>query len=344
VRGDAGSVRRVQRGCVLLRRNADFEFDDEELESKLVWIFGSPRTGSTWLLEMLCHPLKVDSRSEIGFRWRDEWTGEAAALPVDEFRIASHLVASSGAVTLENGVVGPDSINFFFRSFSSYAFSAAYEDVWRPEARRFMLIRLYAVIERAREAGLKLPADLPALLVKEVNSSHGADLVMSLLPRSKMIFLVRDGRDVLDSLLDGNRPGGWLLTGVAGGFNSDDERHEFVRENSRSWVARTNVCMRAYENHSPDLRRRVRYEDLIADTEGCLSDLAGWLGISNGPRRITNVVEAHSFAAVPEKRKGQGKIIRSATPGGWRQGLDPEEQEIAREIMGDSLAELGYER
>ena len=49
LRGDAGGVRRVQRGCVLLRTNEDFSFDDEELESKLVWIFGSPRTGSTWL-------------------------------------------------------------------------------------------------------------------------------------------------------------------------------------------------------------------------------------------------------------------------------------------------------
>jgi hypothetical protein len=293
---------------------------------------------------MLCHPLKVDAGSEIGFRWRDGWTGEAGGLPVDEFRIGSHLVAASGATTTPNGAVIPDSLNFFFESFSSYAFSTAYEDVWRPEARRLMLIRLYAVIERAREAGLKLPAGLPSLFVKEVNSSHGADLVMSLLPRSKMIFLVRDGRDVLDSLLDANRPGGWLLTGAAGGFSTDDERHEFGRENSRNWVARMNVCMRAYENHDSDLRRRIRYEDLIADTEGCLTDLAGWLGIANGPRRIGNVVEAHSFAAVPKERKGTGKVIRSATPGGWRQGLDPEEQEIAREIMGDTLVELGYER
>ena len=293
---------------------------------------------------MLCHPLKVDSRSEIGFRWRDEWTGEAAALPVDEFRIASHLVASSGAVTLENGVVGPDSINFFFRSFSSYAFSAAYEDVWRPEARRFMLIRLYAVIERAREAGLKLPADLPALLVKEVNSSHGADLVMSLLPRSKMIFLVRDGRDVLDSLLDGNRPGGWLLTGVAGGFNSDAERHEFVRENSRSWVARTNVCP-SYENHSPDLRRRVGYEDLLAkDTpEGGLSDLAGWLGISNRPG-VSPTSSRHTRS--PPSRRSARAQARSSL--GDARGVAPGTGlPRTRRSQGDHggpSRELGYER
>jgi len=292
---------------------------------------------------MLCHPLKLNPRSEIGFTWRDGWTGQAFALPVDEFRIASHLVASSGAATVDNGTVIPDSINFFFNSFSSYAFSGAYEDVWRPEARRLVLIRLYAVLERARRAGLKLGEDIPPLIVKEVNSSHGADLVMSLLPRSKMLFLVRDGRDVLDSLLDGNRPGGWLLTGASGGFTNGDERLEFVRESARGWLARTNVCMRAYENHDPQLRWRIRYEDLLADTERHLTDLTRWLDLPGGPKRVRNVVRAHSFEAVPEERKGSGKIIRSATPGGWREGMAPDEQSLAQEIMGERLAELGYE-
>ena len=54
------------------------------------------------------------------------------------------------------------------------------------------------------------------MVIKEVNGSHGADLVMSLFPRSKMIFLVRDGRDVLDSLLDANKEGGWMTKGTAG--------------------------------------------------------------------------------------------------------------------------------
>jgi hypothetical protein len=46
-----------------METNEQFEFDDEALESKLVWIFGSPRTGSTWPLEMVCRPLKVGWRT-----------------------------------------------------------------------------------------------------------------------------------------------------------------------------------------------------------------------------------------------------------------------------------------
>jgi hypothetical protein len=329
-----------------LRANAPLEFDDEALEANLVWIFGSPRTGSTWLLEMLCHPLKVDPNSDVGFKWREGWQGEAPALPVNEFLISSHIVPGNGVAQMENGVVLPKTLNRFSGAFASYAFSAAYEDVWRPEVRRLTLIRLYAVVERAREAGLKLAGDPPLMVIKEVNGSHGADVVMSLFPRSRMIFLVRDGRDVLDSLLDANKAGGWLTKrgGGKGAYETEEERREFVRENCLNWAGRMTICTRAYEDHDPALRRRIRYEDLLADTDGALADLAGWLDLPGGPKRIQNIAKSHSFEAVPEKRKGPGKVRRSATPGGWREGLTPEEQEMAQEIMGSRLVELGYEQ
>ncbi len=327
------------------RAAAGLPFDDSELESKLVWIWGSPRTGSTWLLEMLCHPLKASARTDVGFGWREGWSGAAPALPVDEFMIGSHLVAMNGVAEADDGSLIPDSLNYFFRSLPSYAFSGAYEDVWRPEVRRLILVRLFAVIERAREAGLAFPADLPDLVIKEVNGSHGADLVMSLFPRSKLIFLVRDGRDVLDSLLDAGSPKGWMKTreSAKGAFETDEERRQFVRDSALTWVARTNVCIRAYENHDPELRRQIRYEDLLADTEGALQELASWLGLPAGPRRIKNIVKSHSFEAIPEQSKGPGRFRRSASPGAWREGLRLEDKHVAREIMGDRLVELGYE-
>jgi hypothetical protein len=295
---------------------------------------------------MLCHPLKVEPKSDVGFKWRDGWQGEAPALPVNEFLISSHIVAGTGVAQMDNGVVLPRTLNGFSGSFASYAFSSAYEDVWRPEVRRMTLVRLYAVIERAGEAGLNVPEQMPLVMIKEVNGSHGADVVMSLFPRSKLIFLVRDGRDVLDSLLDANQAGGWLTKkgGGKGAYETDEERREFVRDNCLNWAARMNVCTRAYENHDPGLRRQIRYEDLLADTNRELADLASWLDLPGGPKRIQNIAKAHSFEAVPEKRKGPGKVRRSATPGAWREGLTPEDQQVAQEIMGGRLAELGYEQ
>jgi len=331
---------------------AGLPFDDAELESKLVWIWGSPRSGSTWLLEMLCHPFQMEPHSHIGFKWRKGWSGEAPALPVNEFQIAAHLVPgiygdSTGDATVEDdgGQILPRTLNRVTGYFASYAFSDAYAEVWRPEARRMTLVRLYAVIERAREADLQVPQDLPLLVIKEVNGSHGADLVMPLFPRSKMIFLVRDGRDVLDSIVDANRPGGWLSKRKWGsdGLVSDADRPQFVREHALRWTARMNACTRAYQAHDPELRIQVRYEDLLADTADGLGRIERWLGLPSGPKRMESIAAQHAFEALPERGRGPGKMWRAATPGQWRESLSAEEQKIANEVMGETLVELGYD-
>jgi hypothetical protein len=324
---------------------AGLPFDDEELESKLVWIWGSPRTGSTWLLEMLCHPLEAKRDEPLGFSWPQGWEDQVPALAVDEFLISSHLAPHQGRVIDIFETPFPATLNGLFQRRASYAFSEEFADVWRPEARRLTLVRLHAVVERARKAGLNLPADLPLVVIKEVNGSHAADLVMSLFPRSRMIFMLRDGRDILDSLLDANSPEGWLTrTGLGkGGFETSEERLDFVRDTCRNWAARINVCSRAYDAHDPALRKRIRYEELLADTPGMLGDLTGWLGLPHDDARVREIVERHTFAEVPEKRRGPGKRRRAASPGQWRESLTPEERDLAQEIMGPKLAELGYE-
>jgi hypothetical protein len=59
---------------------------------------------------------------------------------------------------------------------------------------------------------------------------------------------------------------------------------------------------------------------------------------------MESITSQHAFEATPERGRGPGKLRRSATPGAWREGLTPEEQDAANEIMGETLVELGYER
>jgi hypothetical protein len=71
--------------------------------------------------------------------------------------------------------------------------------------------------------------------------------------------------------------------------------------------------------------------------------LTQWLGLPHDEPRIGEIVARHSFAEVPEQRKGPGRRWRAASPGKWRQSLTPAERELVGEIMGTRLAELGYE-
>lgn len=103
------------------------------------------------------------------------------------------------------------------------------------------------------------------------------------------------------------------------------------------------ACLRAYEDHAPELRFKIRYEDLLADTVKHLTELNRWLGLPAGEKRIETIAEEHAFRNAPEGARGPGKPWRSATPGGWREGLTASEQETANEIMAPMLARLGYE-
>jgi hypothetical protein len=168
---------------------------------------------------------------------------------------------------------------------------------------------------------------------------------MSLLSRSLMIFQLRDGRDVIDSLLHAQSGGGWRLGGSAGfaPLQDESERLEFVRRHSRLWVNRTLAVQRAYDAHPPELRITLRYEDLRADTIGTLRRLVDWLGAQRTDEELEAAVAALAFEAYPARAKGPKKPLRAATPGLWRDNMSAREHEVMEETMGSKLVELGYE-
>lgn len=311
------------------------------LESRLLWIFGSPRTGSTWLLRQICHPLRLSANFPLGFSPPRAWRDEIDALPVDEFLVSRHIAPLAGEpVDTEGGLV-PATLNNYVGEFPGYAFASAYEDVWRPELRRLVLARLEAMLRRCGREGIRL-SEAPMVAIKEVNGSHASDLVMSLFPSSRMLFLLRDGRDVLDSRLHAHAEGGWLAEKEGPRFRDAGERQAWVRTACREWTCNIEVTRRAYESHPQRLRTIVRYEELIADPEAVLSGLFDWLGLDRDPDRVGRIVSDTAFEAIPAQRRGSSEPFRAATPGLWRENLSAAEIETAEEIMGPSLRALGY--
>lgn len=325
-----------------------------DFEARLAWIFGSPRCGSTWLLNLLCHPLEPTPNAPAGVigpgrrttlrrRLRRPWlrTGNAA-VPIDEPYLPQHLTplieirfdpedrSSRAAVTLNETRTGDP----------NYFFCGEYTDVWRPELRRLILARLSAQVGQAEN---ELSLTEPAVIVKEPNGSHGAEFMMSVLPRARLIFLLRDGRDVIDSLMDAMSAGGWLAQPYMRRMESPEERLAFARSESRVWLQRTEIVERAYDAHPPELRWKLRYEDLRASPLASLSPLVDWLGLNRSSGELRAAISENSFEAIPSAQRGRGTQWRAATPGLWRQNMSAEERAAMEEIMGPKLAELGYE-
>jgi hypothetical protein len=292
------------------------------LERRLTWILGSPRSGSTWLTGML--------------------SADPRAIAIDEPTVGVHL----GVLMLDYVSVRPDRVpadqlrvNDVRAELPSYFFSRRFESAWRPPLRRLLLERLRAeVAEAARARGI---GD-PLVLIKEPSGSQAAEIIMSLLPRSRMIFLLRDGRDVIDSELDAFREGGWVARRLAGYRTSEDDRTAFIKARAHSWLCRTIAVERAYEAHGPDLRRLIRYEDLLADPTRHVQALATWLRLDTDPERLAERVRETAFEELDPSDRGPGQFARAASPGAWRENLTPEEQRLIDEIIGEKLAALGY--
>lgn len=303
----------------------------------MVWLLGGPRTGSTWLLDLLCYPLTADAESASGAAMR---TAETAArpvlVPINEPYLGVHLAP---IVTVHpSGVFTAADVR---EKDPSYFFDERYSHVWRPPLRRLVLERIAAQADVAsREFGLHRPL----IVIKEPNGSHAAPILASTFPHSRLLCLLRDGRDVLDSLVDAVSPGGWLAGGRdTEAVGSAEGRIAFLRENASLWVHRITMVRRAMAAHRPELTMTVRYERLRADTASGLREMNAWLGLERGDAAVAEAVAASSFEGYPDEAKGRGKALRVANPGHWRETMSDEEQAVIQDVMGHTLAGLGYQ-
>jgi hypothetical protein len=258
---------------------------------RMVWIFGSGRSGSTWLRSMM-------GELEGAGVWEEPMVGRLfgefyARAPKDNLRSADFVMGDP----IRKG--------------------------WISSIRNF-------VLDGARYSNPRLGSG-KYLVIKEPNGSVGAPLLMEALPESRMILLVRDPRDVVASVLDAATEGGWLYESREGKINAtrkiDRRPNAFVRERANVYRRGVESAWRAYEAHGGP-KVLVRYEDLRADTLDEMGRIYSTLGIPVEDGELRRAVEKHSWENVPAREKGRGKFYRRGTSGGWKEDLSPRQVEV----------------
>jgi hypothetical protein len=284
----------------------------------LTWIFGSSRSGSTWLLKMLRdHP---------------------GVVPIDETAVGHHLGVwrpIALAYGTSDDVPPLTTYDRIKRSNPDYLFSDAHRERWEPLLRDFLLARLDVQWPATNGGGPR------RMVIKEPGGSHVADWLLELLPEARLVFLLRDGRDVVDSWLDAYQSGAW---GEEEGAYpvADHGRLAFIRWQSEVWRYRTETVLRAYERHDPRRRVLVRYEDLLADTERELARVHEVVDVGATAAEVAATAERHAYRRTPACDRGRGKPVRYARPGHWTATMSEDEQATMHEVMGPLLRELGY--
>jgi len=161
------------------------------------------------------------------------------------------------------------------------------------------------------------------------NALHFAELAQ-LFPEAHFVQIVRDGRDVVASLLAMD----WKdARGAPLAITRDP------RSAARAWAAH----VRAGRQAPPQRYHELRYERLVADPEGALRSLFGFLGEAWSEEALAYAREDRSAEGVNETSAGRIALAPDMTAiGRWRRDLSAEARKAVSEEAGALLAELGY--
>ena len=277
---------------------------------KLIWLFGTTRTGSTWLVSMMAD-------LEDHAMWNEPMVGRLFGAFYNSARPGKEV----GQQNSPTFIMGTPTKDGWIRSVRNFVLDGA--SYCNPELDR----RHY-------------------LAIKEPNGSIGASLIMEALPESRMIFLVRDPRDVMSSRLDAVKKGSWLRVredtarpGGQQGQLADTDPDKLLRQRSNIYLQQMTQAKEAYEAHEGP-KALLRYEDLRADTLEEMKRLYRELEIPVDEEELARVVEKHSWENIPKEDKGAGKVFRKGKAGGWREDLTEEQVSIVEEITAPFLEEF----
>lgn len=175
------------------------------------------------------------------------------------------------------------------------------------------------------------------LFVKEPNGSVGSPLIMEAMPESKLVFLIRDSRDVVASRLDGARKGSWGRQNWE--YDTPQELNAFTRRFAHQYLQSVSLAKEAYEAHTGK-KTLVRYEDLRRDTFGTMKAMYDALGVQVDEAQLKAAIERHSWERIPEQDKGSGKFFRKGQAGSWKEDLTPKQVAIVEKITAPLLKEF----
>jgi hypothetical protein len=265
---------------------------------QLIWMFGHSRTGSTWLSWMM-------AELENQERWHEPYVGM--------------LFGNFLYQRLKDNPVVLNSPHFILTD--------RYREVWLRSVRNLVLEGGAARFPELREDQY--------LAIKEPNGSIAAPLLMEATPGSRMIFLIRDPRDVIASRLDAFKEGGWAVQDRD--LSTPEKVKEQTERLAKDYLRVVSMVQEAFDARSGK-KALVRYEDLRHDTVNVLRAMYDALEVEADQAQIEAAAAKHSWEQIPESEKGKDKFFRKAQPGGWRDDLSGDQIKIIEEITGPLIS------
>lgn len=285
---------------------------------KPIFIVGCPRSGTTILASLLNSHSEIAAATETHFfnfiskqkkyEWR-EFDENQMRLMLDESRIQDFC---------NHAEVDPqDLIKYFVEEFGSAELSE--HDLPKD---KFYRKKIFDILIRAlltKKNKLRFCEKTPQHLLN-------VEEILELYPNARFINIVRDGRDVVNSLLKMPwRPGGLI-------------------NNSRFWKQYVEKGLDLDVSQAPENFMTIRFEDLIKKSEETMQSICSFVGVQYEKTILqkAGLKEAVFTDWETNWKHKSSNELDSSRIGAWKKELSDQDQVILTWHQKNTLEKLGY--
>jgi hypothetical protein len=274
---------------------------------QMFFVGGAPRSGTTWLQQMLdAHP-EVSCRGEGLFL-------RHIALPLDK------LVAER-----RQAIAGKN--ERLFRHTSGYDLPAGDEADAMLAAGVLLSLARQTCTRDVRAVGEKTPENLFLF-----------ERLKLLFPRAKFIGIARDPRDLVTSA--------WHFFGRhQPPSDNPDPLIGYLKVAMPSLVSGLRTLVEIMDRMQGECGV-VTYEAMIRDPAPALAGLFRLIGVSDEPGIVTDCIARTRFEVMTQGRPAgaaqNGEFLRSGTVGTWRETLTEEAERMINADLGWAYERLGW--
>jgi len=179
--------------------------------------------------------------------------------------------------------------------------------------------------------------DYDRVVFKSPNGSHAADLLMDAMPLSKMIFLMRDPRDVLASRFSS------FASSVLSETKDEKLRLFAIQYYASFWNFQMSVIERAYDRCRRDRRLYMKYEDLRREDRESHRQLLEFVGHTPSDEELDRLMTSARLESMPKEQRGPHLPRNSGKVGRFREFFTAREIESMNRILAPRLRQYGYE-
>jgi hypothetical protein len=268
-------------------------------EKQFVFIIGAPRSGTTWLQAMLGAHQSICTLTEL--KLYNDFT--APWIRAWKTQADFH---KYGNLTGLPTIWTEDEFYAYLRKFLDGVYSRVL--VNKPEA--------------------------SIILDKTPGYALHIEDIESLVPSAKYIHMLRDGRDVVASLLAASQD--WAKAWAP----------KDIKPAASLWKRFVLASRTAREYSNRYLE--VRYEDILINGPKVLEAIFKFVGVSINTQEVKSNFERHTFDQMKHQNTDVSKFYRAENffrkgqLGDWQNAMNPAQRLIFHDVAGDLLCELGY--